>query len=171
MDNIEKIFEEYSDCIYRFCCNISDNLYEAEDLFQDTFLKAMEIEKKVLAADDTRCYLIGIALHLEKNNRRKKARHRRIAPETRSFDQEANILDAIALDEKSIEDRLIEKEQIVRIRQNLQELPQSYKMIASLYYGESMSIKEIARIVKLPQGTVKSRLYKIRGILRKGLED
>ncbi|MFR1724290.1 RNA polymerase sigma factor [Emergencia timonensis] len=70
-----------------------------------------------------------------------------------------------------MEDSLIEKEQIADIRKNLQELPQSYKMIASLYYGESMPIKEIAKIVKLPQGTVKSRLYKIRGMLRKGLED
>lgn len=75
------------------------------------------------------------------------------------------------MDEKSIEDSFIEKEQIVRVRENLQELAPSYKMIASLYYGESMPIKEIARIVKLPQGTVKSRLYKIRGMLRKGLED
>ena len=49
----------------------------------------------------------------------------------------------------------------------MQELAPSYKMIASLYYGESMPIKEIARIVKLPQGTVKSRLYKIRGCSEK----
>ena len=156
MNDFEKLFEEYSDCIYRFCCNIADNLYEAEDLFQDTFLKAMEIEAKVMAA---------------KNNRRKKARHKEIAPEARGFDRESDILEAVAMDEKSIEDSFIEKEQIVRVRENLQELAPSYKMIASLYYGESMPIKEIARIVKLPQGTVKSRLYKIRGMLRKGLED
>ncbi len=40
MNDIEKLFEEYSDCIYRFCCNIADNLYEAEDLFQDTFFES-----------------------------------------------------------------------------------------------------------------------------------
>ena len=171
MNDIEKLFEEYSDCIYRFCCNIADNLYEAEDLFQDTFLKAMEIEAKVMAAENKKSYLIGIAIKLEKNNRRKKARHKEIAPEARGFDRESDILEAVAMDEKSIEDSFIEKEQIVRVRENLQELAPSYKMIASLYYGESMPIKEIARIVKLPQGTVKSRLYKIRGMLRTGLED
>lgn len=171
MNEIEKIFEEYSDCIYRFCCNISDNLYEAEDLFQDTFLTVMGIEEKMMAVDNKRSYLIGIALRLEKNIRRKKARHKRIAPEARSFDQEANILEAIAMDEKSIEDSLIEREEIAQVRQNLQEMPPSYRVIASLYYGESMPIKEIAKIVRLPQGTVKSRLYKIRAMLRKGLED
>lgn len=66
MNDIEKLFEEYSDCIYRFCCNIADNLYEAEDLFQDTFLKAMEIEAKVMAAENKKSYLIGIAIKLEK---------------------------------------------------------------------------------------------------------
>ncbi|MFR1724291.1 RNA polymerase sigma factor [Emergencia timonensis] len=101
MNDFEKLFEEYSDCIYRFCCNIADNLYEAEDLFQDTFLKAMEIEQKVMAADNTKCYLIGIALRLEKNNRRKKVRHKRMAPEARSVDQETDILEAIAMDEKA----------------------------------------------------------------------
>lgn len=171
MNDIEKLFEEYSDCIYRFCCNISDSLYEAEDLFQDTFLKAMEIEKKIMAVDNKRSYLIGIALRLEKNNRRKKARHRRIAPEARGFDREADVLEAIAMDEKSIEESFIEKEQIDIVRQNIGQLEATYKIIASLYYGESMSIKEIAEIVKLPPGTVKSRLYKIRGMLRRGLED
>lgn len=171
MNDIEKMFEEYSDCIYRFCCNISDNLYEAEDLFQDTFLKAMEIEKKLMDVDHKKSYLIGIALRLEKNNRRKKARHKRIAPETRGFDQESDVLESIALDEKSIEESLIEKEQLAVVRQNMLQLEPSYKIIASLYYGESMQVKEIAEIVKLPQGTVKSRLHKIRGMLRNGLED
>ncbi len=55
-------------------------------------------------------------------------------------------------EKKSIEDSFIEKEQIVRVRENLQELAPSYKMIASLYYGESMPIKEIARIVKTSSG-------------------
>lgn len=74
MDKIENIFRETADSLYRFCCNISDSLYDAEDLFQDTLLKAIENEEKFMKVENKKNYLLGIAMHLEKNNRRKKSR-------------------------------------------------------------------------------------------------
>lgn len=170
MDYIENLFEEYAGSVFRFCCNISDSLYDAEDLFQDTFVKAVENESKLMSVENQKNYLLGIAMHLEKNNRRKKSRRRHITPEAERFDWEKDILEAVALDEKSIEEKLIEKEQMECIRRNIADLERSNRIIASLYYGENLTIREISEIIKLPQGTVKSRLHKIRKQLRKGLE-
>jgi len=168
---IEKLIREQGDSLFRFCCNISENLYEAEDLFQDTLLKAMEIEDRVLGSENQRCYLIGIAIRQEKNRRRKAARRRRIAPEHQVYNWESDVLEAVKADEKSVEDRLIEMEQIRLVRNNARQLSRCNQKIASLYYGEGMKIREIAELIRLPQGTVKSRLSKIRKQLRNGLED
>ena len=174
MDDMDKgmgrLIQEQGDSLFRFCCNISENLYEAEELFQDVFLKAMEIEDRVLAASDPKCFLIGIAVRLEKNRRRKAARRRRIAPEAQAFDWESDVLEAVKADEKSVEEKLIEMEQVRMVRTNALQLSRCNQRIAALYYGEGMKVREIAELVRLPQGTVKSRLSKIRKQLRKGLE-
>lgn len=170
MDKIENIFRETADSLYRFCCNISDSLYDAEDLFQDTLLKAVENEEKFMKVENKKNYLLGIAMHLEKNNRRKKSRRGRIAPEARSLEKDKEIIASIKADEKSAEERLIQKEQLESIRNLIAKLNRSDRIIASMYYGENLTIREISKIVKLPEGTVKSRLYKIRKQLREGLE-
>lgn len=168
--HMEELVREQGDCLFRFCCNISGNIFDAEDLFQDTFLKAMEKADCLLTVENPQSYLIGIAIRLDKNRRRKAARRQRIAPEARCFDRESEILDAVAADEKNIEDKLIEMEQIRRVRENAKQLDRRSRIIAALYYGEGMKVREIAELVRLPQGTVKSRLSKIRKQLRRGLE-
>lgn len=167
MSHIEEMFIENQDCIYRFCLNICDNLFEAEDLFQDTFVKAMEKEKTLLAVDNQRNYLIGIAIKLAKNNRRKKARRNRITPQ----DQRENILESMAADQQNVEQQVIDKEQILIVRENIRRMDKAHRVVAALFYGEELTIKEIAEILNIPQGTAKSRLYKVRQQLRHGLED
>lgn len=167
---MEELVREHGDCLYRFCCNISENLFDAEDLFQETFLRAIEKADRVLDTEVPKNYLIGIAIRLDKNRRRKAARRKRITPDAHGFDRESEILDAVAADEKSIEDKLIEMEQIRIIRENAKQMDHRNQIIAALYYGEGMKVREIAEMVRLPQGTVKSRLSRIRKQLRKGLE-
>jgi RNA polymerase sigma-70 factor (ECF subfamily) len=59
---------------------------------------------------------------------------------------------------------------VARLRHALAKLPQEQRAILSLHYLDGMSIAEIARVLAVPAGTVKSRLFHARGRLRQTLE-
>ena len=54
-----------------FCCHLTGNVQEAEELYQDTFLKAVELMKNIDYENNPKSFLISIALRLWKNKKRK----------------------------------------------------------------------------------------------------
>ena len=62
-----------------FCCHLTGNVQEAEELYQDTFLKAVELMKNIDYENNPKSFLISIALRLWKNKKRKYAWRMRIA--------------------------------------------------------------------------------------------
>lgn len=69
----------YGKEVFSFCRQIAVSHEEAEDLYQDTFLKAMELSEKIKYEENPKSYLISIALRLWKNKKRKFAWRDRIA--------------------------------------------------------------------------------------------
>ena len=57
------------------------------------------------------------------------------------------------------------------MRQAVERLPERQRVIVLLYYMEELSVAQIAEVVKIPEGTVKSRLYQARKTLQRELED
>lgn len=76
---LEQCIHAYGKDIYTFCSQITGNRQEAEDLYQDTFLKAMELEEKIDYDRNPRSYLVSVALRIWKNRRRKFVWRQRIA--------------------------------------------------------------------------------------------
>ena len=74
------------------------------------------------------------------------------------------------LDDSLPEERLLQKEQNALVRSSIQELSQKYQILLYLYYTSELSTREIAACLKLPEGTVKSRLHKARILLKEKLE-
>ncbi len=62
---------EYGRDIYSFCKHLTNNLPEADELYQDTFLKAVELKEKIDYGDNPKSYFLSIALRLWKNKKRK----------------------------------------------------------------------------------------------------
>lgn len=60
--------------------------------------------------------------------------------------------------------------QIDLLRSMLRQLPEEQRMILNLYYLEEMSVSEVAHVLSLPSGTVKSRLFHARNRLKEKLE-
>ena len=77
---LEQCIKEYGRDIYSFCKQLTCNQQEADDLYQDTFLKALEQLEKLDRRDNSKSYLLSVAVHLWKNRRRKMAWRHRIAP-------------------------------------------------------------------------------------------
>ena len=164
---LEQCIQEYGKDIYAFCSQLTRNRQEAEELYQDTFLKAMELVKQIDSKKNPKSYLASIALRIWKNQRRKYAWRSRIA----GTEELKGELGAGAGGQGfSPEEFVLRKEQKEQVRAAVAGLEVRYRIPVYLYYTLQLSTSQIGRILKLPQGTVKSRLHKARQLLRQELE-
>lgn len=165
---LELCIEEYGKDIYSFCRQLTVSLQEADDLYQDTFLKALELIPKMDNNKNPKSYLLSIAVHIWKNKKRKFAWRKRIAdmdPLTdSSIEQTANPLDP------SLEETVLKQEEILLVRSAVKQLPERLKLPTCLFYMENLSVAQIAALLNIPIGTVKVRLYQARKLLKKELE-
>ncbi len=166
---LEMCIKEYGKDIYSFCKHLAHNQQETDDLYQDTFLMAVELKEKIDYKNNPKSYLLSIAIRIWKNKKRKFAWRKRIA-DVQSMVDERDV-DVGDSQELSMEDKIIyeEKDDIVRMAVN--RLPDKLKIIVLLFYMEELSTAQIAEVMKIPTGTVLSRLYQARKILRRELED
>lgn len=156
---------EHGKNVYAFCSQLTQNKQEAEELYQDTFLKAVELKEKMDWEQNPGSYLISIALRIWKNKKRKYAWRKRIAG-MEEYIEEA----AAARQEASTEEIFFRQELHRQVREAVAKLDDKYRIPVYLYYSQQFSTEQIGSILKLPQGTVKSRLHKARKLLRKELE-
>lgn len=164
---LEECIRLYGKDVYSFCRQLTNSKLEADELYQDTFLKTVEMLERIQSEDNPKSYLLSVAVRLWKNKKRKYAWRNRIASvETLTEEKQ----DCIRGETCSPEEQIIEKEQAVILRKRIDELGDRYSIPIYLYYMEELSVQEIAKALKLPKGTVKSRLFRARELLRKKLE-
>ena len=155
------LVDEYSDSVYKFCRSLTYSREDAEDLFQETFFRAFEQLPKVYASDNPQGFLFSTAVFIWKSWKRKYARRSRLAPSA--------LLDETVASGVSMEDSYMAQEEIRFVRELVEALPDKFKIPVILYYTIEMSVPDIALSLKLPVGTVKSRLFKARKLIEKGL--
>lgn len=165
---LERCIREYGKDIYSFCRYLTYNQQEADDLYQDTFLKAIELSGRIDSSNNPKSYLLSIALRIWKNRKRKYAWRKRIAG-TQTFLEEQGAEQAESLE--SLEEQILNREESRLVRESVDKLQERLKIPILLYYMEELSISQIASLLKIPEGTVKSRLYQARKKLEKELED
>jgi RNA polymerase sigma-70 factor (ECF subfamily) len=151
----------HGDSVYKFCRNLTYSKEDAEDLFQETFIKTFEQLAKLNASNNPKSFLFSTALYLWKSWKRKYARRNHLAPVEPLGDE--------VLDVDSMEDSIMAQEDIRIVRAIVDSLPEKFKIPIILYYTIQMSIPEISTTLKFPEGTVKSRLHKARKLIEKGL--
>lgn len=165
---IEMCIARYGKDLYSFCCYLTYSKIEADDLYQDTFVKVMELGK-IDVSNNPKSYLLSIAVRLWKNRKRKLERRRQalVSDTMEELEQEGRL----QTKKSSPEQEMIQKEQKEKVQHAVRQLPDKLRIVALLYYMEDRKVVEIAEILHVPQGTVKSRLHKARKILREKLED
>lgn len=167
-EKMEYLVETHLSSVFQFCCFLTGNRLDAEDLCQDTFLKSMELGSRFPCNGterDSRNYLIGIAVRLWKNQQRKRQRRKRIAPENLLDESAENLTDG-----KILEDQVIEQELLIEVQKAINQLPDKQRLVMHLYYSAEMNQEEIAKLLHIPRETVKSRLRLAKKKLRKRLE-
>jgi len=169
--DLEKLIDLYGNDIYQFCYHLTGSRIDADDLYQETLYKAFEKRNKIKDSDDSsflkeRNYCLGIASRIYKNNYRKRLRHNEESLDNEQFDYNLELSSDFNTEE------LAEKEQINRyLRKCIHTLPLKQRKVIYLFYFADMSVKEIASALRIPEGTVKSRLNTAKGILKVKLEE
>ena len=143
------MLEKEGKAVYTFCRQLTGSRDDADELYQETMLIAMEKCNKIDEKGNPKSFLIGIAAKCLKNQRRKYARRQRIAPE-----------------EQYITEELCEL-----VRMEIASLKEKYRLPIYMFYSAEMSVEEIAGALHIPKGTIKSRLYTARTIIKKKLEE
>lgn len=170
-EQIEKCLTEYGTDIYRFCCFLTRSRDLADDLYQESFLKAMEVERPV---DDgmMKSFVIGIAANIWKNTWRKEKRRRKVVSAT-EFDAEYMYEPAFGDAEQNgnPQDTYIREETRQSVIRAVDALPDRYRIILLMYYSAEMTTQEIADQLGISKGTVTSRLMRARDKVRRNLED
>jgi RNA polymerase sigma-70 factor (ECF subfamily) len=116
--------------------------------------------------DNPKSYLLSIALRIWKNRIRKIAWRNRIAP----IGSNDDLRELPARKEDDPLGKIVADEESVLLWNAINHLSDRLRIPILLFYMEEMSVSEIARLLSLPQGTVKSRLYLARQQLKKELE-
>ena len=128
---IEQLIDEIGKSIYGFCYKIAGNTFEAEELYQQTFLRALELSDKIDKYGNPKAFLISLSISIWKNQIRKNARHERIAPTMQITEENKEIFE----DDFSIEKHIIEWEQKEIINEVINSLEDKYRIPLLLYYN------------------------------------
>lgn len=167
-EELTRCIQAYGRDIYSFCRKLTCSYQEADDLYQDTFLKLLELKDKVDVEYNPKSYLLSVCINLWRNSRRKKAWRQRIAGTEMSVQDEA--VPEIADGSASVEEQIISCEERRLVRAAVDALPEKYRIPILLFYMENEKLSEISEILGVPEGTVKSRLYRAKKLLEEKLE-
>lgn len=166
-EELEACIEANGRDIYSFCCQLTKSRQEAEDLYQDTFLKMVELGDRIEIRSNPKSYLLSVAVNLWKNRKRKFAWRQRITGPVLSMEDEETGLPS---EEDSPEDQVISREEEQMVQKAVNELPEKFRLPVLLFYMEELKLSEISQVLGIPEGTVKSRLFKAKKVLKKELE-
>jgi RNA polymerase sigma-70 factor (ECF subfamily) len=156
----------FVDALYNTAYRMTRNSEDAEDLVQETYLKAYRYYDKFEEGTNFKAWLFKIMKNTFINNYRKKQQ----APALSDFADieesfESQVSEDTARQIKNPEEEFLENVLDEDVQRALDKLPPDYRMVVLLADLEGFSYKEIADILEVPVGTVMSRLYRGRRLL------
>jgi RNA polymerase sigma-70 factor (ECF subfamily) len=168
----ESIALVHTDALLRTALRMTRNQNDAEDLVQETMLKAYRFFDRFERGSNIKAWLFKIMTNIFINNYRQKARK----PTGVSYeDIDDNFLYHQLENSRGItadpEEMLFSKLMDSDVRSAIGDLPEDFRMVVVLAFLEGFSYEEIAEIADIQLGTVKSRLHRARKLLQKSLWD
>jgi RNA polymerase sigma-70 factor, ECF subfamily len=155
------------DTLYRVALRLTGNPSDAEDLVQETMLRAYRSWERYTPGTNAKGWLLTILRHLFIN----EYRRRRRSPEPVDLDTIEPFVVFQEVQEEDPQgaffDRIVDDE----VLRAIDALPEAFREAVLLSDVEGMSYEEIAKVLDVPIGTVKSRLFRGRRMLQAKLYD
>jgi RNA polymerase sigma-70 factor (ECF subfamily) len=152
------LVEKYWDLLYRYLYRMTRNRHAAEDLTQETFLKALAAVGSFRAGTNFRAWVFAIGHNNFVNQKRAERRAKLALPE-----------DAAAPDVGVAESTTENREALEAVSRAVSELPSDFRAALVLRVEEGMSFREVARVLNTTEETARWRVFKARQKLMKVL--
>ncbi|MGD8863379.1 MAG: sigma-70 family RNA polymerase sigma factor [Myxococcales bacterium] len=171
-DEFEAEALPHLDSLYGNALRLTRSRVEAEDLVQETLLRAYRFYDRFERGTNVKAWLLRIQYNTFVNRYRRRTKERDI---TESMTREPTGEDVMSRQSlKALTDPVgtaLRPMVVAEIEAALDELPEEHRTVIVLADVEELSYKEIAEVIGCPIGTVMSRLHRARRALRKRLVD
>ncbi len=174
MQNYERIFEvefyPHADALYNFAYNLTYNEEDANDLVQETYMKAFRFIDKYIEGTNAKAWLFKILKNGFINQYRKKSKR----PSQVDYQEVINYHDQ---EDSNLSGHIDLRQEIYQnmmgdeITTAINSLPVDFRAVILLCDIEGFSYEEISKIMDIPIGTVRSRLHRSRNMLKEKLKD
>lgn len=171
-------FEEealpHLDAVYRFALRLSGSPDQAEDLVQETFLRAYRSWDQYTPGTAAKSWLFTICRNVFLRGRQRRLRHDQIVEETagRPGGEQSPVSPVwVSLAGADPEGEFFDSIVDGKIIEAIEGLPEEYRTAVVLSDVEGLPYAEIAELMDVPEGTVKSRLFRGRRRLQQVLYD
>lgn len=158
------------DAIYNFALKLTANSDDAEDLVQDTIVKAYRFFSSYEKGTNAKGWLFRILKNSYINNYRKASRQ----PHKVDYDEIEPFYETIRSEQSDttdMESRMYGEMMDDDVTSALNRLPEDFRTVVLLCDIEGFSYEEIANMVDVPIGTIRSRLHRGRNLLKAELTD
>lgn len=164
----ESLIRQYEDNLYSLCCKLTMKYADADDLYQQTWLRAIQ-KSHTFSHQSFKNWLYTICINVFRDNYRKYKRREHINDTSLNGDAKDYVLN-IATDNVSAESTAIKNLTKHRLMEKINALPNKHRIPIILYYFEDLDYKESAQTLGVPIGTIKSRLNYAKKKLRIEME-
>jgi RNA polymerase sigma-70 factor (ECF subfamily) len=156
--------------LYNYALRMTYNSADAEDLVQETFLKAYRFWDSYEKGTNIRAWLFRIMKNAYINRYRREKKE----PETVEYEEVENFYNSVresAVESSDLQETLYNNLFEDDVAMAIAELPEDFRTVVILCDLENLTYEEVAEFVDCPIGTVRSRLHRGRKLLRAKLMD
>jgi RNA polymerase sigma-70 factor (ECF subfamily) len=164
----EELIRRHESRVYRLLYRMMGNKEDAEDLTQETFLSLHRHGHRFRAEARFSTFIYRVAANAALNRRRSLGRGRARIDKLKVRQQAG---DDLPSSPRNPEDAIVGHEVSEHVRDALEQLSPSLRMPVILYDIEGLAYGEIAKVLGIAEGTVKSRIHRARQALRELLSD
>lgn len=164
-----QLVSKYEKRVLALTYRVTNNMEDAKDVAQEVFINAYRYIDSFQKKSKFSTWIYRIALNLSMNFVNKKSRHRTVSIEDIGITEELGSRRAVEDSRDHIE-KMISEEKREHIKKAIDSLSANHRSVIILHYLEGYSCREIADILCCPLGTVISRLYYAKKLLKERLK-
>lgn len=162
LNALGELYEQYKHLVYRVALAATRDHRAAEDILQECFVRLYTYAKTIDPERPLEPWLYRVTLNLVYDWATKTRW-------TQPLEDLVEWLHGLPGMFPAPDHKTEEREMAALVREVIADLPPAHRAVVTLFYLEELSLEEIARIMELPVGTVKSRLHYARERLREAL--
>ena len=154
------------DALFRFSLYLTRDKVEAEELVQETMLKAVKAFQSYQTGTNCKAWLFRIATNTRLNKLRRKDKRVELREHLLPSVNEGEDLASVVRASRTPEESFVTQLSRSKVREAVEKLPSEFRSVVVLADLEGLSYREIAEVLACPIGTVMSRLHRGRKLLR-----